>query len=81
MPDPSIWWAFLVVATLGTVVPFGLFIRALTVLPATQASIAGLLEPVVASAAAYLILGEALLPHQIPGGALVLISVVLTQTT
>ena len=81
VPDPGIWWAFLAVATLGTVVPFGLFIRALTVLPATQASIAGLLEPVVASAAAYLILGEALLPLQILGGVLVLVSVVLTQTT
>jgi drug/metabolite transporter (DMT)-like permease len=81
VPDPSTWWAFLAVATLGTVLPFGLFIRALTVLPATQASIAGLLEPVVATAAAYLILGEALLPLQILGGVLVLISVILTQTT
>jgi drug/metabolite transporter (DMT)-like permease len=81
VPDPSLWWAFLAVATLGTVVPFGLFIRALTVLPATQASIAGLLEPVVASAAAFLILGEALLPLQILGGVLVLVSLVLTQTT
>jgi drug/metabolite transporter (DMT)-like permease len=81
VPDPGVWWAFVAVATLGTVIPFGLFIRALTVLPATQASIAGLLEPVVASTAAYLILGEALLPLQILGGVLVLVSVVLTQTT
>lgn len=81
VPDPSIWWAFLVVATFGTVIPFGLFIRALTILPATQASIAGLLEPVVASAAAFLFLGEALLPLQILGGVLVLASVILTQTT
>jgi drug/metabolite transporter (DMT)-like permease len=81
VPDPSVWWAFIAVATLGTVIPFGLFIRALTVLPATQASIAGLLEPVVASTAAYLILGEALLPLQVLGGVLVLVSVVLTQTT
>jgi drug/metabolite transporter (DMT)-like permease len=81
VPDPSVWWAFLAVATLGTVVPFGLFIRALTILPATQASIAGLLEPVVASAAAYLLLGEALLPLQILGGVMVLVSVSLTQTT
>jgi drug/metabolite transporter (DMT)-like permease len=81
VPDPSVWWAFIAVATLGTVIPFGLFIRALTVLPATQASIAGLLEPVVASTAAYLILGEALLPLQVLGGILVLVSVILTQTT
>jgi drug/metabolite transporter (DMT)-like permease len=81
VPEPTVWWAFLAVATLGTVVPFGLFIRALTVLPATQASIAGLLEPVVASAAAFVILGEALLPLQILGGVLVLVSVVLTQST
>jgi drug/metabolite transporter (DMT)-like permease len=39
-----------------------------------------MLEPVVATVAAYLILGEALLPLQALGGVLVLAGVVLVET-
>ncbi len=46
------WAAFLAIATLGTVVPFGLFISGLRHLPPTQASIISMLEPVVAAVAA-----------------------------
>ncbi len=76
----EIWGAFLAVATIGTVVPFGLFISGLRFLPPTQASIVSMLEPVVAAVAAYLILGETLNPLQILGGALVLAGVVMVQT-
>jgi len=74
------WGAFLAIATFGTVVPFGLFINGLRHLPPTQASILAMLEPVVATVAAYLILGEALLPLQALGGVLVLAGVVLVET-
>jgi drug/metabolite transporter (DMT)-like permease len=73
------WGAFLAIATLGTVVPFGLFINGLKHLPPTQASILAMLEPVVATLAAYLILGEALLPLQALGGVLVLSGVILVE--
>ncbi len=79
--DVGIWGAFLAVATVGTVLPFGLFIGGLRHLPATQASIASTLEPVVAATAAYLILGETLAPLQLLGGGMVLAGVVLVQTT
>ena len=76
----GIWGAFLAVATVGTVVPFGLFISGLKYLPPTQASIVSMLEPVVAAVVAYLLLGETLIPLQIVGGALVLAGVVMVQT-
>jgi drug/metabolite transporter (DMT)-like permease len=78
---PGIWGAFLAVATIGTVVPFGLFISGLRFLPPTQASIVSMLEPVVAAVVAYLLLGETLIPLQILGGVLVLAGVVVVQTT
>ncbi len=77
---PETWVGFLAIATLGTVVPFGLFISGLRHLPPAQASILAMLEPVVATVVAYLILGETLLPLQIVGGVLVLAGVTLVET-
>lgn len=73
------WGAFLAIATLGTVIPFGLFINGLKHLPPTQASILAMLEPVVATVAAYLMLSETLLPLQILGGGLVLAGVIMLE--
>ena len=78
---PEIWWAFLAIASIGTVIPFGLFIGGLRFLPPTQASILAMLEPVIATVAAYLILGETLFPLQLLGGGLVLAGVVMVETT
>jgi DME family drug/metabolite transporter len=75
------WGAFLAVASIGTVVPFGLFISGLRFLPPTQASIVSMLEPVVAAVVAYVLLGETLNPVQILGGVFVLAGVVMVQTT
>ena len=75
------WGAFLAIATLGTVLPFGLFISSLKYLPPTQASIISMLEPVVAAIAAYFLVGEILLPIQLLGGALVLAGVALAETS
>ncbi len=76
----GIWGAFAAIAVFGTVIPFGLFINGLKYLPPAQASILGMLEPVVATTAAYLMLGETLLPLQVVGGALVLAGVLLVET-
>lgn len=75
------WAAFLAIASIGTVIPFGLFISSLRILAATQASIVSVLEPVVAASAAFLLLGETLLPLQILGGGMVLAGVIMVQTT
>ena len=78
---PEVWVTFLAIATVGTVVPFGLFVSGLKFLPPTQAGIVSMLEPVVAATAAYVILGETLLPLQMLGGGLVLAGVVMVQAT
>ncbi|HYL79557.1 MAG TPA: DMT family transporter, partial [Candidatus Acidoferrum sp.] len=78
---PGIWWIFLAIASIGTVIPFGLFIGGLKYLPPTQASILAMLEPVIATFAAYLILGETLFPLQLLGGGLVLAGVAMIETT
>jgi drug/metabolite transporter (DMT)-like permease len=77
----ELWGAFLAIAVLGTVIPFGLFIGGLRYLAAAQASIVSLLEPVVAAAAAFLVLGESLGPLQILGGILILAGVTLVKAT
>jgi drug/metabolite transporter (DMT)-like permease len=64
---------------LGTVVPFGLFVRALTHVSAVTAQIVSTLEPVVAAGAAFLVLGERLEALQLFGGGLVLVAVLLAQ--
>jgi drug/metabolite transporter (DMT)-like permease len=75
------WGVFLAIATIGTVVPFGLFISGLRFLPPTQAGIISMLEIVVAAVVAFFLLGETLNPIQILGGVLVLTGVVMVQTT
>jgi drug/metabolite transporter (DMT)-like permease len=77
----GVWITFLAIATVGTVLPFGLFIWGLKFLLPTQAGIVGMLEPVVAATAAFVVLGETLVPLQILGGGLVLAGVVMVQTT
>ncbi len=76
----ELWGAFLAIAVLGTAIPFGLFIGGLRFVPAAQASIASMLEPVVAALTAFLVLGESLGPLQIVGGVLVLSAVALVET-
>ena len=70
------------VVVLGSIVPYLLVAAALRHLPATSVGILGMIEPVVASAVAWLTLGsgEALDPAQLTGGALVLAGVALAET-
>jgi drug/metabolite transporter (DMT)-like permease len=70
----------LYVTTLGTVVPFFLFVFALKCLEASQVGIISTLEPVLAAVIAWIHLGERLTLMQIVGGFLVLSAIVLLQT-
>jgi drug/metabolite transporter (DMT)-like permease len=76
---PRVWGLLLLFAGLGTAVPFGLYLRGLTHVPAVTAQIVSTLEPVVAAAAAFLVLGEGLEAPQLLGGSLVLGAVLLAQ--
>lgn len=70
------------VVVLGSIAPYLLLAGALRHLPATSVGIIGMVEPVIASAVAWITLGgsEALNTAQLAGGALVLAGVALAET-
>ncbi|MDG4788797.1 EamA family transporter [Micromonospora sp. WMMD1102] len=70
------------VVLLGSILPFLLVAGALRHLPATSVGILGMIEPVIAAAVAWLVLGagEALNAAQLGGGLLVLAGVALAET-
>jgi drug/metabolite transporter (DMT)-like permease len=70
------------VVVFGSIAPFLLVAGALRHLPATSVGITGMVEPVIASAVAWGVLGagEALNPAELAGGALVLAGVALAET-
>ncbi|MGD9956136.1 MAG: DMT family transporter [Candidatus Nanopelagicales bacterium] len=75
-------WALIsYMVVLGTVVPFALVLQSLRHLRATQASVVGMTEPVIASFIAFVLLGEVLTPVQVLGGAVVLAGVLLAETS
>jgi drug/metabolite transporter (DMT)-like permease len=75
-------WAYATsMVVLGTVLPFALVLQSLRHLRATQASVVGMSEPVIASAIAWVFLGELLTPVQIVGGIVVLAGIVLAETS
>jgi drug/metabolite transporter (DMT)-like permease len=76
---PRMWLAFAVVVVFGTLVPFGLYLAGLRWISAAHANITSTIEPVVAAAGAYVVLGEALAWPQLVGGLLVLSGVAALQ--
>lgn len=64
---------------LGTAVPFWLVVASMRHLRASQASVVGLTEPLLAIIVAWVVLSEALSLVQLLGGALILLGVVLAE--
>ncbi|QQS47936.1 MAG: EamA family transporter [Acidobacteriota bacterium] len=77
--DLSTWALFLYLATVATVLPFGLFLASLRYLEPSRSSLTSMLEPVVAAVIAWLWLGEKMTAAQAAGGAAVLGGVILLQ--
>ena len=67
------------VVVLGTVVPFSLVVLSLQHLRASQASVVGMTEPIMATAIAWVLLGEVLTPAQLVGAAIVLGGILLAE--
>jgi drug/metabolite transporter (DMT)-like permease len=76
-----VWLLALWMIVLGTIVPFALSLGALHHLPATRVSIVAMVEVVLASIVAWAWLGETLSAAQLAGGAVVLVGIVLAQTS
>lgn len=75
----SLWLFFLYIATLATIIPFGLYLTGLKTVAPTLATVTGMLEPVVAGISSYLLLGERLRAAQVAGGGLIVGAVILLQ--
>ncbi len=68
------------VVVLGTVVPYTLVLAGMRVIGAARAGLLGMLEPVAAAVAAWLVLGESMTGVQVVGGFVVLAGVALAET-
>ena len=75
-----VWLLLLYVVVAGTMVTFLLVAAALRHISATRVAIVAMLEPVAASAVAFLWLGESFGGAQLAGGAIVLAGILLAQT-
>lgn len=79
LADPQIAARVLSIGLLGTLLPFGLTVAALRILSSSVAGIATTMEPVLAAALAWLLLGQQLGAAQLAGGALVVAGVLIAQ--
>ena len=75
-----VWLLLLYVVVVGTMVTFLLVAAALRHISATRVGLIAMLEPVAASAVAFLWLGESFGAAQLLGGAIVLAAILLAQT-
>jgi drug/metabolite transporter (DMT)-like permease len=75
-----VWALVLWIVVLGAIVPFSLSVAALPHLSPTSAGLVATVEPVFASAVAWLALGQVLSGWQVAGGVVVLTGIALAQT-
>ena len=75
-----VWALVLWVIVLGSAVPFTLIVGAMRHITATQVGVTAMLEPVVATVAAWIWLRESLSAAQLAGAAVVLCGIGLAQT-
>ncbi len=73
------WLFILYMAVFGTLVPFTMFLSGLRFVTPVQATLTAMLEPVLATFGAWLLLGESLGPLQAAGGALITAAVARLQ--
>ena len=75
-----LWALVLWIVLLGTVVPYVLVLVGVMRLGPARTGVIGMLEPVAASATAWIVLGESMTAVQLVGGAVVLGGVTLAET-
>lgn len=75
-----VWLLCCYLVIFGSIIAYLLVVGALRHLPATSVGIIGMIEPVIASAVAWVVLGEHLNAAQLAGGAVLLIGVGIAET-
>jgi drug/metabolite transporter (DMT)-like permease len=78
---PPVWVLLLAVAFVATVVAYLASMASLRHLPSSVVSVLSLVEPVVATALAWVLLGQALALVQVVGGAVLLTGAVIVRLT
>ena len=77
--SPVQWGWILFIGICGTIFPFGLYFEGVKRIQPTHASITATLEPISAGVIAAVFLGEVMVPLQIIGGLIVIVSIILLQ--
>jgi drug/metabolite transporter (DMT)-like permease len=77
--DRTTWLLILYLSSIATVLPFGIYLASLRFLEASRANLTATLEPVVASAIAWVVLGETMSGVQILGGVAIVAGVGVLQ--
>mgnify|MGYP006275677645 CR=1 FL=1 len=77
--DVPVWALSTYMVVFGTVLPFLLVVYSLKYLRASQASVVGLMEPLLAILVAWILLGETMSGVQLIGGAFILLGVFLAE--
>lgn len=78
-PLGPVWLVLLTLAVAGTALPYLAGLRALRELTPARASVLSVVEPLVAAALAWVLLGQALGPAQLAGAVVMLAGAVLVQ--
>lgn len=78
-PGVPLWILASYLVLLGTVIPFWLVLAAMRTLRASQASVVGMVEPILASLVAWVALGETMTAVQVVGAVVVLAGVTLAE--
>lgn len=73
------WQLIAILIVFGSITPYLFITYGIKRVPASQASVIAMLEPVIAGAIAWIVLSEALTPLQIIGGGTVLAGIYLTE--
>lgn len=73
------WQLIAILIIFGSIMPYIFITYGVKRIPASQASVIAMLEPVIAGGIAWVVLSEALSPLQILGGATVLVGIYLTE--
>lgn len=76
---PPVWTLLIALVLISTVLAYAVGMTALRHLPASVASVVGLVEPLIAAAAAWLLLGEALTWVQAAGAVVLLTGAYIVQ--
>lgn len=79
--DVRLWQILVAIAVVSTVIAYVAGMAALRHLPSNVCAVLSLLEPVVATGLAWALLGQALSPMQLAGGAVLLTGAVIVQVT